>query len=148
MQLIELSTKQKELLETEVKPLLTNDLSFNVELVNSILHINYRKIDICTIVKYTKEHLINQMCLSKYNYGHIHILNLNKTTMYTTINFNINLDHYKYGKDDEDYFITLYNNGIITFRDLNTYIFNNVAIHLKDFQYNKNTNLLQMFVLI
>lgn len=40
MQLIELSTKQKELLETKVKPLLTNDLSFNVELVNSILDIN------------------------------------------------------------------------------------------------------------
>lgn len=147
MQLIKLTTKQKELLETEVKPLLTNDLSFNVELVNSILAINYRKIDICTIVKYTKEHLIKKICVSKYNYGYIHILNVNKNTMYATITIYTNLDHYEYEKDGEDYFINLYaRNGIIAFEDLNTYIFNNVAINLKDFQYNNTTNDLQMLV--
>ena len=145
MQLIKLTTKQKELLETEVKPLLTNDLSFNVELVNSILDINYRKIDICTIVKYTKDHLIKNICVSRYKYGYIRILDLNKNTMYTTITIYTNLDHYEYEKDGEDYFINLYaRNGIIAFEDLNTYIFNNVAINLKDFQYN--TNDLQMFV--
>ena len=147
MELIYLTTKQKELLETEVKPLLTNDLSFNVELVNSILDINYRKIDICTIVKYTKEHLIKNICASRYNYVYIHLLDLNKNTMYTIITIYTNLDHYEYEKDGEDYFINLYaRNGIIAFEDLNTYIFNNVAINLKDFQYNNTTNDLQMLV--
>ena len=139
MELIYLTTKQKELLEYEVKPLLTNDLSFNVELVNSILDINYRKIDICTIVKYTKDHLIKNICVSRYNYGYIRILDLNKNTMYTIITIYTNLDHYEYEKDGEDYFIKLYTrNGRIAFEDLNTYIFNNVAINLKDFQYNTN----------
>ena len=149
MQLIKLTTKQKELLETEVKPLLTNDLSFNVELVNSILDINYRKIDICTIVKYTKECLFNNKNPLAKNFR---VLNLSPPSfLYTYIEIipiRKNVDYYEYNQYDDgnEFYIALYKNNKIQYLDItDTYLFDDVVIRLTCY---KNTNILPMFVLI
>lgn len=153
MQLIKLTTKQKELLEYKVKPLLTNDLSFNVELVNSILDINYKKIDICTIVKYTKECLFNNKNPLANNFR---ILNLNSNSILYTfieiITIDKKVDSYVYKKvHDGNYFIALYKNNKLQFLEITeTYIFDDIIIRLACYHHKHFTNIgdFESFVLV
>ena len=153
MQLIKLTTKQKELLEYKVKPLLTNDLSFNVELVNSILDIKYKKIDICTIVKYTKECLCNN---KNPLFNNFHILNLKSTSFLYTfveiITIDKKVDYYAYEKDpDGDYIIVLYKNNKVHFLEMTeTYIFDDIIIRLACYHHKHFTNIgdFESFVLV
>lgn len=93
MQLIKLNNAQRNIIEYKVKPLLTNDLSFNIQLINSILGIEYIKYDDATIINYMKTNHSN-------NLNSLHLFNLNGKQMYTCVDINENLDihltHVKY----------------------------------------------------
>lgn len=131
MELIKLSNKQKELLETEVKPLLTNDLLFNIKLIKNILDIDYKKYDDATIVKYTKEHIVDIIKPSE-TYGCIDILNLNKDSIYTHIRIRNNID---YAEIDNTY-INIYidRQKIAQLNKYNRYIIDNISIQLSDYK--------------
>ena len=85
MQLIKLNNTQRNIIEYKVKPLLTNDLLFNIQLINSILGIDYKKYDDATILNYMKTNHSN-------NSNSLHLFNLNGIQMYTCVDINENLD--------------------------------------------------------
>ena len=88
MQLIKLNNTQKMIIKNEIKPLLTNDLSFNIQLINSLLDIEYKKYDDATIVNCIKTNFKHS---SKCN--SLHLFNLNGIQMYNTcVDINENLD--------------------------------------------------------
>ena len=93
MQLIKLNNAQRNIIEYKVKPLLTNDLSFNIQLINSILGIEYIKYDDATIINYMKTNHSN-------NLNSLHLFNLNGKQIYTCVDINekldIHLTHFKY----------------------------------------------------
>ena len=131
MELIKLSTKQKELLETKVKPLLSNDLLFNIKLIKTILNIDYQKYDDATIVNYTKEHIVDIIKPSE-TYGCIDILNLNKNSIYTHIQIRNNIDC----TEIDDTYINIYidTQKIAQLNKYNTYIIDNISIQLSDYK--------------
>lgn len=87
MQLLKLNNTQRNIIDCKIKPLLTNDLSFNIQLINSLLDIEYKKYDDATIVN----------CI-KTNFNHsnkcnsLHLFNLNGIQMYTCVDIYENLD--------------------------------------------------------
>ena len=93
MQLIELNSTQRMIMTYKIIPLLTNDLLFNIQLINSILGINYKKYDDATILNYMKTNHSN-------NLNSLHLFNLNGKQIYTCVDINENLDihltHFKY----------------------------------------------------
>lgn len=95
MQLIKLNNTQRNIIKYKVKPLLTNDLSFNIQLINSQLDIDYKKYDDATILNYIKPNFNHS---NKCN--SLHLFNLNGKQMYTCVDINENLDihltHFKY----------------------------------------------------
>lgn len=86
MQLLKLNNTQRNIIKYKVKPLLTNDLSFNIQLINSLLDIEYKKYDDATILNYIKTNFNNS---NKYN--SLHLFNLNGKQMYTRVDINENL---------------------------------------------------------
>ena len=131
MELINLSNKQKELLETEVKPLLTNNLLFNIKLIKNILDIDYQKYDDATIVNYTKEHIVDIIKPSE-TYGCIDILNLNKDSIYTYIQIRNNINCVEI----DNTYINIYidRQKIAQLNKYNTYIIDNISIQLSDYK--------------
>lgn len=107
MQLLKLNNTQKMIIKkNEIKPLLTNDLTFNIQLINSLLDIEYKKYDDTTIVNCIKTNFKHS---SKCN--SLHLFNLNGIQMYNTCvdineNLDIHLTHFKY---------TNYINNVIIF---------------------------------
>lgn len=88
MQLIKLNNTQKMIIKNEIKPLLTNDLYFNIQLINSLLDIEYKKYDDATILNYIKTNFNHS---NKCN--SLHLFNLNgKQIFYTCVDINENLD--------------------------------------------------------
>ena len=87
MQLIKLNNTQKMIIKNEIKPLLTNDLSFNIQLINSLLDIEYKKYDDATILNYIKTNFKHS---NKCN--SLHLFNLNGIQMYTCVDIYENLD--------------------------------------------------------
>ena len=87
MQLLKLNNTQKNIIKYKVKPLLTNDLSFNIQLINSLLDIEYKKYDDATILNYIKTNFNHS---SKCN--SLHLFNLNGKQIYTRVDINENLD--------------------------------------------------------
>ena len=88
MQLLKLNNTQKMIIKkNEIKPLLTNDLYFIIQLINSLLDIEYKKYDDATILNYIKTNFNHS---NKCN--SLHLFNLNGKQMYTRIDINENLD--------------------------------------------------------
>ena len=145
MELIKLTNKQKELLEHKVKPLLTNDLSFNIELIKNILDIDYEKYYNSTIVNYTKEHIVDIIKPSE-SYGCIDILNLNKDSIYTHIEIRNNIAYVEIDNTSINIYTT--KQRIAHLNKDNTYIIGNISIQLKNYKnYNIKTNTFDIFLL-